>query len=111
MEQRNEMIKQMRLTKRQKRGEVQHLIARSFSRRNFDLTTPSSPPGEISIQVPVLNNTHSNPKPRSPSPPGEREAVDAVSIGDLSLEPRVAGTVSVTVEEDREQLEDGELLM
>lgn len=109
MEQRNEMLKQMRLTKRQKRGEVQHLIARSFSRRAIDhLLPPSSPPGEISIPVPILHPTHTDTKPRSPSPspnPDQKEGVDTISIGDLSLEPRAAGAAVVSIEEDAEQLE------
>ena len=111
MEQRNEMLKQMRLTKRQKRGEVQHLIARSFSRRAIDhLLPPSSPPGEISIPVPILHPTHTDTKPRSPSPspnPDKKEGVDTISIGDLSLEPRAAGAAVVSIEEDAEQLEGG----
>ena len=111
MEQRNEMLKQMRLTKRQKRGEVQHLIARSFSKRVIDLP-PSSPPGEISIPVPILHPSHSDSKARSPSPspnPGQKVGVDVISIGDLSLEPRAVGTTVVSFEDNREQLEEGVL--
>lgn len=50
MEQRNEMLRNMRLTERQKKGDVQHLLSRSFSQRGF--SGLQSPPADISIPVP-----------------------------------------------------------
>ena len=50
MEQRNEMLRNMRLSERQKKGDVQHLLSRSFSQRGF--SNLQSPPADISIPVP-----------------------------------------------------------
>ena len=50
MEQRNEMLRNMRLSERQKKGDVQHLLSRSFSQRGF--SNLQSPPADISISVP-----------------------------------------------------------
>ena len=82
------MLKQMRLTNRQKKGDVQHLLARSFSRKVMTVE-PTSPSQEVSIAVPQIY--------RSPTPPmhnpsnEEREKQDNVSIGELSTEPRIIG--------------------
>ena len=85
MEQRNEMLKHMRLTNRQKKGDVQHMLARSFSRKAIPVpTTPLSPPGEISIPVPQF--------PVAQSPFYQQTSIDGVSVGELSIEPRVAGS-------------------
>jgi len=90
MEQRNEMLKQMRLTRRERRGEVQQLISRSFSRRHM---SADSPPREISVPVPQAQSLEQ----RSHSSPGVQavsdvtKLSDTVSVGDLSVEPRVAG--------------------
>ena len=73
MEQRNEMLKKMRMTERQKKGDIQHLLARSFSTRQMSIPaqplTPSSPPGEISIPVPQLPRVRFDlpPTPQSPA--------------------------------------------
>ena len=85
MEQRNQMLKQMRLTNRQKRGDVQHLLARSFSRKGI---APLSPPGDVSIPVPQLFRPATPPPPDRPV---KGDALDSVSIGELSIEPRVIG--------------------
>ena len=68
MEQRNELLQRMRMTERQKRGDVQHLLARSFSTKQSSvshdhLAPPPSPPREISIPVPQL------PRVQVSSPP------------------------------------------
>ncbi len=84
MEQRNDMLKQMRLTNRQKKGDVQHLLARSFSRKAISMDT-MSPCKDITMSVPQLYH--------SSSPPVQEETkIDQVSIGDLSIEPRLIGT-------------------
>lgn len=94
MEQRNEMLKQMRLTRRERRGEVQQLISRSFSRRHM---SADSPPREISVPVPQAQSLEQ----RSHSSPGVQAVLDVtklsdtVSVGDLSVEPRVAGVPRV----------------
>ena len=95
MEQRNEMLKQMRLTKKQRRGDVQHLVARSFSRKQLSLP-PVDPeePGEISIAVPQLNQFQHGSDDK-----------DAVSIGELSVEMKTAGRMAVISEEEQEQSE------
>lgn len=88
MEQRNEFLAQMKMTERQKRGDVQHLLSRSFSisHKLLPLTTPTSPPTDLSFPVPQLPTqplaTHDG------FPPGP---TDAISIEELSLEPRVIG--------------------
>lgn len=76
------MLKQMRLTTRQKKGDVQHLLARSFSRRDTLLNSPSQ---ELSFPVPQFQ--------RSPSPTqtDDEKKTDQVSIDELSIEPRVIG--------------------
>ena len=97
MEQRNEMLKQMKLTERQKKGDVQHLLSRSFSRKSLSATTPVSPV-DISFSVPAFP-TQATPirggdsKGPSPPPPTAAEAGDTVSIGELSVEPRVLGGI------------------
>ncbi len=76
------MIKQMRLTNRQKKGDVQHLLARSFSRREI-ITVPSSPPQDLTFAVPQFKYSLS---------PGENEKkADQVSLDELSIEPRMIG--------------------
>ncbi len=97
MEQRNEFLKQMKLTDRQKRGDVQHLLSRSFSRKSiptFTPLSPSSPPADISIQVPQFPaTTGAAPANKASSPPASPppSQPDNISIGDLSVEPRVLG--------------------
>ena len=81
MEQRNELLKKMRMTERQKKGDVQHLLARSFSTRQMPVPlTPSSPPGEISIPVPQLPRVHFD------HPPAPSTAA-ALSLADVTVEP------------------------
>ena len=83
MEQRNDMLKQMRLTNRQKKGDIQHLLARSFSRKAISMDTVS-PTKDISFSVPQLYH--------SPTQPAQEETkMDQVSIGELSIEPRLIG--------------------
>lgn len=97
MEQRNELLKQMKMTDRQKKGDVQHLLSRSFSRKSIPtLLMPSSPPAEISFAVPQLP-TQATPvrggaSLSTPPPPTIAEADETVSIGELSVEPRVLGS-------------------
>ena len=88
MEQRNEMLKQMRLTNRQKKGDVQHLLARSFSRKVMTVE-PTSPSQEVSIPVPQIYRSPTPPMPNSSSK--EKEKLDNISIGELSTEPRIIG--------------------
>lgn len=78
MEQRNEMLRNMRLSERQKKGDVQHLLSRSFSQRGFG--NIQSPPADISIPVPQF-----------PIPPtineekaAKDDAEEKVSIGESS---------------------------
>lgn len=93
MEQRNELLKQMKMTDRQKKGDIQHLLSRSFSRKSIPTFTPLSPTGGISIPVPQLATTpiRGGASKRSPSLPPMAEAEETVSIGELSVEPRVLG--------------------
>ena len=81
------MLKQMRLTDRQKRGDVQHLLARSFSRKGFT-NTALSPSGDVSIPVPQIFRQATLPPQEAPV---DGDALDSVSIGELSIEPRVIG--------------------
>ena len=88
MEQRNELLQKMRMTERQKRGDVQHLLARSFSTRQMStpqghFATPLSPPGEISIPVPQLPRVHFDHPPHSAPAP--------VALADVTLESHIAG--------------------
>ena len=96
MEQRNELLKQLNMTDRQKKGDVQHLLSRSFSRKVMP-EAPLSPPASISIPVPPLNTllqqAGGGASGTTGSPPtlttgGE----DIVSIEELSEEPRVLGS-------------------
>ena len=99
MEQRNEMLKQMRLTQRERRGEVQHIVSRSFSRRR--MASVGSPPRDISIPVPQSQpvrppaRSHSNPGPTLAS--DVTQPPDTISVGELSVEPRVIGLPQVSV--------------
>jgi len=99
MEQRNEMLKQMRLTQRERRGEVQHILSRSFSRRRMG--SAGSPPRDISIPVPQSQpfqppvRSHSNPGPTLAS--DVTQPPDTISVGELSVEPRVIGLPQVSV--------------
>ena len=94
MEQRNEFLKQMNMTDRQKRGDVQHLLSRSFSRKSIPTFTPldpGSPPADITIQVPQFppyGGMGGGATNKSSTPPSH---ADNISIGDLSVEPRVLG--------------------
>lgn len=96
MEQRNEMLKKMRLTNRQKKGDVQHMLSRSFSRKAIP-TTPLSPPGEIFIPVPQFSPAESSSPIKQQSSPSKSQD-DAISVGELSIEPRVAGSGSALVD-------------
>ena len=117
MEQRNEMLQQMRLTARQKKGEVQHLLARSFSRKNIN--SPLSPPAEISFAVPQFppsvaahsSNANSNSsKPhvthKAPSNSLTTTDKDTISIGELSTEPRVLGQELTVIAEGKPEEDD-----
>lgn len=84
------MLHQMKLTDRQKRGDVQHLLARNFSRRNMSIPHDE---GDITIPVPQFPPTQQTSpsqedlrKRKSVSPPEK-----TLSIGELSVEPRVLG--------------------
>ena len=84
MEQRNDLLQKMRLTEKQKRGDVQHLLARSFSTRQMSVVRPSSdPPGEISIPVPQLPRIHFD------HPPNPSSA--AVTLSDVTVETATNG--------------------
>ncbi len=87
------MLKQMRLTRREKKGDVQHLLARSFSRRQFSTSSPS-PPRDIQIAVPPrLHEEPSIPEERErEEEEAQRDEVGAVLIEELTMEPRVAGS-------------------
>lgn len=97
MEQRNELLRQMKLTERQKKGDVQHLLSRSFSRKSIPAITPLSPPGEVTLAVPQFS--FGQPQVPSstvgganaPQPIVELVEVDTVSIEELSVEPRIPG--------------------
>ena len=92
------MLHQMKMTDRQKRRDVQHLLARSFSVKNLPSSPLHSPtggglPGEIFIPVPQLPRQSSSSKGQGVSLPTLQETAeeDIVSIGELSVEPGVAG--------------------
>lgn len=128
MEQRNEMLNKLRLTKRQKKGDVQHILSRSFSRKqsSFDVGTPVSPPYDITIPVPQFPRIQTPPS-QARKPPslgsvgrsdpfaalGESETdnptSETVSIGDLSIEPRVVGLPPLLEDAtgEREEEEEG----
>ena len=92
MEQRNEMLRNMRLSERQKKGDVQHLLSRSFSQRGF--SGYLSPPPNVSIPVPQFPVPPTITEEEISSPKHFLKGAvekDAVSIGELSVEPRVAG--------------------
>lgn len=90
MEQRNELLRQMKLSERQKKGDVQHLLSRSFSRKSIPAISPMSPPGEITLTVPQFPMMQTQAPPiRVGTQPIAEE--DAVSIGELSVEPRLPG--------------------
>ena len=86
MEQRNEMLQKMRMSEKQKKGDVQHLLARSFSTtrqisiQQSNPLAPLSPPGEISIQVPQFPRIHMDPPPPTASSA-------ALSLADVTVEP------------------------
>ncbi len=99
MEQRNQMLEQMKLTTRQKRGDVQHLLGRSFS---VSHALPSSPRSvqDISIPVPAAFSQSPLRQPGSSSK-SDREAPineETISVGELSVEPRVVGGESGNVQ-------------
>lgn len=91
MEQRNEMLRQMKMSDREKRGDVQHILSKSFSRKSF-ASIPLSSPAEVTIPVPTLSpNAQATPTRvtiREVSP-------EIQSIGELSVEPRVAGAAEL----------------
>ena len=93
MEQRNEMLQRMRMTEKQKRGDVQHLLARSFSSRQMSIPaippTPSSPPGEISIPVPQLRRVHFD------HPPHPSTAA-ALALSDVTVETNKGNLIPMT---------------
>jgi potassium/chloride transporter 4/5/6 len=93
MEQRNEMLQRMRMTEKQKRGDVQHLLARSFSSRQMSIPaippTPSSPPGEISIPVPQLRRVHFD------HPPHPSTAA-ALALSDVTVETNNGNLIPMT---------------
>lgn len=76
------MLKKMRMTERQKKGDIQHLLARSFSTKQMSIpaqsVAPNSPPGEISIPVPQL------PRVNVENPPTPQSA--ARTLADVSME-------------------------
>lgn len=95
MEQRNEMLRNMRLTERQKRGDVQHLLSRSFSQRGFSGLL--SPPADISIPVPQFPIPPIINEEVVPTSPKQGADEEMVSIGELSIEPRVAGSFATAL--------------
>ena len=89
MEQRNEMLQKMRMTDKQKKGDIQHLLAKSFSTRQISIPlTPTSPPGEISIPVPQLPHVHIDPPPTAQSA--------AVSLGDVTMDTSSSNNIAMT---------------
>ena len=101
------MLHQMKMTDRQKRGDVQHLLARSFSVKNLPSSPLHSPtggglPGEIFIPVPQLLRQSSSSKGQGVSLPTlqEKAEEDIVSIGELSVEPGVAGVARQQDQDD-----------
>jgi len=96
MEQRNQMLEQMKLSARQKRGDVQHLLGRSFSISHApppNIRSPSEDIQEISIPVPQISRRHTSPEPET-TPKRQTSPIleeDAISIGELSVEPRIVG--------------------
>ena len=94
MEQRNELLKQMKLTERQKKGDVQHLLSRSFSRKSIPTFAPLSPPGEVTLAVPQFPQVppiRVGEAVNTSQPIAEVEEEDVVSIDELSVEPRIPG--------------------
>ena len=104
MEQRNEMLKKMRMSEKQKRGDVQHLLARSFSTRQMSVTSPtaSDPPGEISIPVPQLPRIHFD------HPPNPSSA--AITLSDHTMETNNGNLIPMTtITEEVGIAEEGQL--
>lgn len=89
MEQRNELLRQMKLTERSRRGTMQNLLARSFSRKEIPIFTPLSPT-DISIAVPQFPQATPTVSQATPTKQAVTEG-DALSIGELSVEPRLLG--------------------
>lgn len=105
------MLQQMNLTSRQKRGDVQHLLARSFSVKNLPPVPLGSPtagtgggdlPKEISFRVPQFAGPgHPSSSRKQPSSlPALVETAETVSIGELSVEPCVLGGGAEEKEEE-----------
>lgn len=104
MEQRNEMLQKMRMTEKQKRGDVQHLLARSFSTRQMSIpAAPSSPAGEISIPVPQLPRVHFD-HPPNPS------AAAAVALSGVTVETSNGGNLipMTTITEEVGVVDEGQ---
>lgn len=81
------MLQKMRMTEKQKRGDVQHLLARSFSTRQMSIpAAPSSPAGEISIPVPQLPRVHFD------HPPNPSTAA-ALTLSDVTVETSNGGNL------------------
>lgn len=102
MEQRNELLQKMRMSEKQKKGDVQHLLARSFSTRQVSIQqtnplTPLSPPGEISIEVPQFPRIHMDPQPPTASSA-------ALSLADVTVEPSSNHTNSIPMTTITEEL-------
>ena len=130
MEQCNDMLQMMRLSEKQKREDVQHLVTRSFSTKQISMPThsdhlamPTSPPGEISISVPEwprvrpsvsAHFTHSAASAHTTTSPLSHtatvEEVDTISVGELSVEPRIAGGNAIPLVHISEEVgvEEGE---
>ena len=89
------MLRNMRLSERQKRGDVQHLLSRSFSQRGFGGL--SSPPADISIPVPQFPSPRTIHEEDAPASPSSLKEKDSVSISELSIEPRVAGSYATAL--------------
>ena len=101
MEQRNQLLDQMKLTARQKRGDVQHLLGRSFSVGHApppSFQRSQSDVQEISIPVPHRRQTSPTTAIKQMTSPIAEEE-ETVSIGELSVEPRVLGEPRVAAEE------------
>ena len=99
MEQRNELLRQMKQTERSRRSTMQHLLVKSFSRKEIPIFTPLSPT-DISIAVPQFPAPQATVSQATPTKEAVTEG-DALSIGELSVEPRLLGVAESEPHEPR----------
>ena len=116
MEQRNEMLKKMRLSERQKKGDVQHLLSRSFSHRGFGGYL--SPPADVSIAVPAFpipTAVNEEEVPSAGHSSDDAAGNHAVSVSEVWVESQVDGAFASALNQgdnsDMGQTKHGDILV